>query len=53
MHGASNPAYRNMQEIERFANIHDATLKGQPLPPISVTPGQQGTLIENINFNWK
>ena len=43
---------RNLQEIERFGSVHDATLKGTPLPPISVTPGTQGVSVSEIIFNW-
>jgi hypothetical protein len=43
---------KKLQEIERFGSVHDATLKGMPLPPISVTRGSQGVSVSEIIFNW-
>lgn len=42
----------NLTDIDRFASIHGATLKGTSLPPIKVTSGSGGVPVSKITFNF-
>lgn len=43
---------RNLEEIERYGEVQDATQKGANLPPIRVTPGERGIPVRDVGFDY-
>lgn len=43
---------RNITEMERYADVQDATQKGTKMPPIRVTPGDRGIPIRQVGFDY-
>lgn len=43
---------RNLEEIERYGEVQDATQKGASLPPIRVTPGERGIPVRDVGFDY-